>query len=322
MPHSKNSNYSVNSNISETENQRLYSKDTFTYMVKAHGCYRPREKVLLGDNLYLSLHSFQNEGVRYNAAYARMFCAGRLTPHQSYKPIETVDTEYYQMMFCREASDKYPCYIHCCNTNERVFDFIDGDLLLSEVIYLVNFHAQSHGAHWIDLNLLTCNAPCSNDPLIRSRVLIEQDQYQGPRVSKGPKTHPNTRKCTMLKRPETLAHLPFSNGEKQYYAMVGDRLIEKRTGNIIVVTKANLAEAKVREDWVFLGSIDVGSFVKHYLNGEDQLFVVDDIVPSRDDFLLIHNTMGTPVQRYVHPYEVTHYRIVDMVDPNEWLHYY
>lgn len=309
-----NSFNSPDSNVSITENQRVYGSDTFTYMVRAHGCYRPNEKVLLGDNLYLSLHAFQNEGLEYKPSYAREFCAGRLTAHPGYKPIDTVDTEYFQMLFCRNASDRSPCYVHCCTTNERVYDFIDGDLLLSELIYLMNFHAQSHDAYWIDLNLLTCNSPCTNDPIMRSRVLTEKNRYTGPRITKGHKRFPNTRKC--LKRPETLASVPFSNGLKPYYPMVGDRLWDKVLGQPVVLTQAN-----VKKDWTFVGSIDVGSFVKYYLDG-DQLFVVDELAQGRDDFLLIRKVNDPSVTLYVRPNAVTSYRIVEMEDVDQWFEYY
>jgi len=313
------SNLSINSNTFANNDTHLYGQDTFTYMVKAHGCYRPDEKVLLGDNLYLSLHAFQDEGLEYNPLYAREFCQGRLTTHPGYKPIDTVQEEYFQMLFCRNENDKHPCYIHCCTTNERVYDFVDGDLLLSEVIYLVNFHAQSHDAYWIDLNLLTCNAPCTNDPLKRTRVLVEKHRYQGPRMTKGHRKHPNTRKCTVLHRPATLEKVRFSNGDKTYYPMVGDRVLDK-TGQYVVLTQKTKAKAR---DWTFLGSIMEGSFVKYY-DGEDQLFVVEAVDVTRDDCLWIRNTRDPSVALYVRPNAVTHYRVVDMngEDMDGWIEYY
>jgi len=316
------SNASANSAVSMTNNLRVYGSDTFTYMVRAHGCYRPDEKVLLGDNLYLSLHAFQDEGLEYKTDYAREFCAGRITTHPGYKPIETIDTEYFQMLFCRTEKDMHPCYVHCCTTNERVYDFVDGDILLSELIYLVNFHASSYGVHYIDLNLLTCNSPCSNDPILRSRVLDPYNSYKGQRITKGHKQHPNTRKCVQLKRPETLARMPFTNGLKKYYPMDKDRLWDKQTGQYFLVTKAN--KGRLPRSCVFVGSLDVGSFVKHYLNGEDQEFVVEDMVKGRDDFLFIRHNKDRSVALYVDPASVTSYRIVEMkeLDVDELIQYY
>jgi hypothetical protein len=311
---------SVNSNVSITENQRLYGPDTFTYMVRSHGCYRPNEKVLLGDNVYMSLHAFQDEGLEYNPSYAREFCAGRITTHAGYKPIETIDTEYFQMLFCRTEKDRHPCYVHCCTTNERVYDFIDGDLLLSELLYLVNFHARSYGAYYIDLNLLTCNSPCSNDPITRSRILTNRKEYTGPRITARHKRFTNTRKCSQLKRPATLASVPFSNGLKPYYPMVGDRLWDKQMGQYVLVTAEN--KRRLPKSCVFVGSLDVGSFVKYYM-GEDQLFVVEEMAKGKDEFLLIRKTTDSTVFLYVDPKAVTPYRVVEMdEDVDHWFEYY
>jgi hypothetical protein len=311
----------VNSNVSITENQRLYGSDTFTYMVRSHGCYRPDEKVVLGENLYLSLHAFQDEGLEYNPIYAKEFCAGRVTPHPGYKPIDTVEHEYFQMLFCRTEKDTHPCYVHCCTTNERVYDFIDGDLLLSDLLRLVNVHARSYGGYYIDLNLLTCNRPCTNDPLIRSRILVEHNKYTGPRITKGHKKHRDTRKCTLMKRPNAVARLPLSTGRKTYYPMVGDRLWDKHMGQSITVTREN--KGHLPRSSVFIGSIDVGSFVMHGMNGEDQVFAVEDLAQGRDDFLLIRNTMDRSIVFYVVPNEVTSYRVVNMEDDmDQWFEYY
>jgi hypothetical protein len=71
-----------------------------------------------------------------------------------------------------------------------------------------------------------------------------------------------------------------------------------------------------------MGSIDVGSFVKYYLDG-DHLFVVDDLDLSRDDFLFIRKTTDPSITLYVHPTAVTHYRVVDMEgDMDQWFDYY
>lgn len=326
------SNASANSAVSITDNLRVYGSDTFTYMVRAHGCYRPDEKVVLEDNVYLSLFSFQDEGLEYKTDYAREFCAGRRTTHAGYKPIETIASEYFQMLFCRSERDKHPCYVHCCTTNERVYDFVDGDILLSELLYLVNFHASTYGASYIDLNLLTCNSPCRNYTIMRSRVLDPYHSYKGPRITKGHKKYPNTRKCVQLKRPETLAEVPFSNGLKKYYPMVNDRLWDKRTGEYVLVTKEN--KGRLPNSCVFVGSIGEGSFVKHYVakpqvegeeqKGEDQEFVVEEMVKGRDDFLFIRNNKDRSVAFFVAPAAVTSYRVVDMedTDVDELIQYY
>jgi hypothetical protein len=322
------SNASANSAVSVTDNLRVYGPDTFTYMVRAHGCYRPDEKVVLEDNVYLSLHSFQDEGLEYKTDYAREFCAGRRTTHAGYKPIETISSEYFQMLFCRSERDMHPCYVHCCSTNERVYDFVDGDILLSELLYLVNFHASTYGASYIDLNLLTCNSPCSNDPIMRSRVLDSYYSYKGPRVSKGHKKYPNTRKCIQLKRPATLAEVRFSNGVKKYYPMVNDRLWDKETGQYVLVTKEN--KEHLPKSCVFVGSIAEGSYVKHYIKGEapgegeDHEFVVEEMVRGRDDFLFIRHNKDRSMALFVAPGSVTSYRIVNMedTDVDELIQYY
>jgi hypothetical protein len=322
------SNASANSAVSVTDNLRVYGPDTFTYMVRAHGCYRPDEKVVLEDNVYLSLFSFQDEGLEYKTDYAREFCAGRRTTHAGYKPIETISSEYFQMLFCRSERDMHPCYVHCCSTNERVYDFVDGDILLSELLYLVKFHASTYGASYIDLNLLTCNSPCSNYTIMRSRVLDPYNSYKGPRITKGHKKYPNTRKCLQLKRPDTLAEVRFSNGLKKYYPMVNDRLWDKRTGQYVLVTKEN--KEQLPKSCVFVGSIAEGSYVKHYIKGEvpgegeDHEFVVEEMVKGRDDFLFIRHNKVRSMALFVAPSSVTSYRVVNMedTDVDELIQYY
>ncbi len=101
--------------------------------------------------------------------------------------------------------------------------------------------------------------------------------------------------------------------------MIGDRLLNRSTGEWLKVTrdsKGSLGSA------VFMGTIDIGSFVKYYLDG-DQLFVVDDFDFSREDFMFIRKTTDPSVTLYVRPTDVVHYRIVDMEDDmDKWFDYY
>jgi hypothetical protein len=99
--------------------------------------------------------------------------------------------------------------------------------------------------------------------------------------------------------------------------MVGDRLWDKDLGQAVVLTQIDA----IPKEAVFVGSIDVGSFVKYYLDG-DQLFVVDELAKGRDDFLLIRKVTDPSVTLYVRPTAVTSYRIVDMEDVDQWFEYY
>lgn len=124
-----------------------------------------------------------------------------------------------------------------------------------------------------------------------------------------------------MKRPATLAKIPFSDGAKPYYPMIGDRLWDKQTGQYVVVTAEN--KQRLPKSCVFVGSLDVGSFVKHYMDGEDHVFVIEEMAIGRDDFLLIRKTTDPTVVLYVDPKAITSYRVVNMEeDMDEWFEYY
>ena len=103
--------------------------------------------------------------------------------------------------------------------------------------------------------------------------------------------------------------------------MIHDRLWDKRTGEYVLVTKEN--KGHLPKSCVFVGSIAEGSFVKHYL-GEDQEFVVEEMVKGRDDFLFIRNNKDRSVALFVAPGSVTSYRVVNMedTDVDELIQYY
>ena len=104
--------------------------------------------------------------------------------------------------------------------------------------------------------------------------------------------------------------------------MVGDRLWDRQTGQYVLVTAEN--KRRLPKDSVFVGSMDVGSFVKYYM-GEDQLFVIEEMAKGKDkdEFLLIRKTTDPTVVLYVDPKAVTPYRIVEMdEDVDHWFEYY
>jgi len=67
------------------------------------------------------------------------------------------------MEFSREEKDKFDCYIYCCNTKERIYDFKNGDLLLSQVIDLVTLHNDTYSDSPAYLSMLTCNVECEDE---------------------------------------------------------------------------------------------------------------------------------------------------------------
>jgi hypothetical protein len=79
-----------------------------------------------------------------------------------------------------------------------------------------------------------------------------------------------------------------------------------------------------------VGSISEGSYVKHYIKGEapgegeDQEFVVEEMVKGRDDFLFIRHNKDRSMALFVSPASVTSYRIVNMedTDVDELIQYY
>ena len=130
------------------------------YLLSSHGCYVKDKKVDLKD-VTLLFYAEENECIIYGKRFLKGFCNESINKRKEYKPRFKKRGEYFQMEYSRELSDKSESYIYCCNTKERIYDFKNGDLLLSQVIDLITLHNNSESP--IYLSLLTCNSECSDE---------------------------------------------------------------------------------------------------------------------------------------------------------------
>ena len=130
------------------------------YLLSSHGCYVKDKKVDLKD-VTLLFYAEENECIIYGKRFLKGFCNESINKRKEYKPRFKKRGEYFQMEYSREVSDKSESYIYCCNTKERIYDFKNGDLLLSQVIDLITLHNNSESP--IYLSLLTCNSECSDE---------------------------------------------------------------------------------------------------------------------------------------------------------------
>jgi hypothetical protein len=145
------------------------------YFITSHGCYNKDKKVDL-KKLTLLFYTRENECLFYGNKYLKSFCNESLNKRKEYKPLFKKRGEYFQMEFGREEKDKHESYIYCCNTKERIYDFKNGDLLLSQVVDLVTLHNNSESP--IYLSMLTCNIECDNDEEEYGRKLHRKSSFK------------------------------------------------------------------------------------------------------------------------------------------------
>ena len=132
------------------------------YFISSHGCYTNRRKVNL-KKVTLLFYARENECIVYNNKFLKAFCRESTDKRKEHKPLFKKRREYFQMEFCREETDKFDSYIYCCNTKERIYDFKNGDLLLSQVVDLVTLHNDTYSDSPIYLSMLTCNVECEGE---------------------------------------------------------------------------------------------------------------------------------------------------------------
>ena len=132
------------------------------YFITSHACYTNDRKVNL-KNITLGFYARENECVFYGNKFLKSFCNESINKRKEYKPLFKKRREYFQMEFARNEGDKYDSYIYCCNTKERIYDFKNGDLLLSQVVDLITLHNNTYSDSPIYVSLLTCNVECYDE---------------------------------------------------------------------------------------------------------------------------------------------------------------
>jgi len=145
------------------------------YLLSSHGCYVKDKKVNLKD-VTLCFYAEENECIIYGKRFLEGFCNESINKRKEYKPKFKKRGEYFQMEYGRDVTDKLESYIYCCNTKERIYDFKNGDLLLSQVIDLITLHNNSESP--IYLSLLTCNTECSDEGENFGRTLHRKRSFK------------------------------------------------------------------------------------------------------------------------------------------------
>ena len=147
------------------------------YFISSHGCYTNRRKVNL-KKVTLLFYARENECIIYNNKFLKAFCRESTNKRKEHKPLFKKRREYFQMEFSREETDTHDSYIYCCNTKERIYDFKNGDLLLSQVVDIVTLHNNTYSDSPIYLSILTCNSECEEDGENYGRTLHRKSSFK------------------------------------------------------------------------------------------------------------------------------------------------
>jgi len=232
------------------------------YVVTSHGCHRKVEKIPLY-NVRLLMYSYENEYVRYKPPYIETFCQkGYRKKNKAYKPLFGVSDAYYEMEFGKEEGDRFHSYVQCCKTGETIYDFANGDLLLSDVIELVRYHAQLHKYPGkINLSILTCNTPCKGKVPDVGTALHRSNSYK---INLEPPTYNwnGTRAVSRAKRKKNMTRLANSQRMIVHVPKSGNTMIHKTTGEKIKVTKNTVHQASaLKKTHYYLPNLVPGDFV-------------------------------------------------------------
>jgi hypothetical protein len=226
------------------------------YLITTHGCYRKHETVDL-KAAKLLVYAYENECLRYGEEYYSSFCNKSIHKRKgNYKRKFIATPKYYQMEFSRLPGDNFPSYIKCCKTNKILYDFKNGDLLLSDVLDLITAYNDHVDPSPIYLSVLTCNTECSDK---------ENTNFgEHLTVNRPPKLYPSSKKNWNVSRKSvTNARkknmlIPASRGTLKH-RFKPDNLAIESNGTRTLVTEDNRKRLKTRS--YFLPQVNVGNVV-------------------------------------------------------------
>jgi len=237
------------------------------YVITAHGCHR-KEKIPL-HNVKLLMYAYENEYVRYKPPYAGSFCKKSYNKKSKYyKPLFRVSDRYYQMSFGREEGDRFYSYVECCKTGETIYDFANGDLLLSDVIELIKHHAAIHEYNDpLYLSILTCNTPCNGVVPDVGTYLHRSTSYE-PGLEPANYNWATTRNKSTRRRKLNMVRLPKSRRVRSHFPKPGNTMAHSVTHEKSEVPEG-LPLSDLREihrTHYFIPNLQFGDFV--YYRGE------------------------------------------------------
>lgn len=148
------------------------------YYINAHACHYFNELI----NIDITLYFYASEGecIVVTQGFLDNICSAT----NEYGPLFNNSTkslftkpptsQYHQIEFGREADDPVESIIYCCGRDSsrdrgdvygEIYDFINGDLSLSQVIDLLKLHDSIHGDSTpIELYIFSCNKECDSPP--------------------------------------------------------------------------------------------------------------------------------------------------------------
>lgn len=249
------------------------------YFITTHGCFRKKETIDL-KGIHLLFHAYENECVKYNNAYLRSFCKDSINKLKGKQaPVFTATKKYYEMEFGRQDGDRSDSYIQCCTTGELIYDFINGDLLLSDAIDIISAHSALYDPSPIYVSVLTCNVECSDFNTNYGTTLHRTiSSTNTPNRYPPNKNNWNAvRKSARNTRKQNMNSISISKGTRKHRLKLGNSVIHPKKGTKNVVTKENKKKLKARGSY-FLPEVEPGNTVLYknelwrimYIEGEGE----------------------------------------------------
>jgi hypothetical protein len=244
------------------------------YFITTHGCHRKNETIDL-KSAKLLVHAYENECIRYGEPYLRSFCSKSIHKHKGiHKPKFTVTRTYYEMEFGRQDAEEFDSYIKCCTTGEIIYDFINGDMLLSEVIDLITVYndhfSPTPEPSPIYISVLTCNTECSDYNTNYGEHLTP---HRAPARYPASKNNWNRTRSLVAQSRKQNRSRPVSRGTLKHRFKVGDIAVHPTTGVQTIVTKENKKKVKARGSF-FVPAVESGNTVL-YQNDLWQILFID-----------------------------------------------
>ena len=259
------------------------------YLITAHGCRR--KEIIPLHNVRLAMYAYEDEYVKYSPPYAADFCEKSLNKKKkAYKPLFVVSGSYYEMSFGKEQGDKFHSFVESCSKHQPIYDFANGDLLLSDVIELIRHHAYINDHEGIiNLAVLTCNMPCSGPDVPNVGTHLHRStSYENGKEPADYNWH-KTRRKSMLKRKKNMVRLPESQRIKSHIPKAGNTIYHSETHERMVVPEGltNRNRMTLKRSHYFIPNLQSGDFVFYY----GETYVIDQIAEEhRITYYEIRNT--------------------------------
>ena len=214
------------------------------YLITTHGCFRKHETIDLND-VKLLMYAHENECIRYSKRYYQTFCNKSVQKRKgNYKRKFIATKKYYQMEFGSLPEDEFESYIQCCRTKKIIYNFKNGDMLLSDILDMITAYNNHFNPTPIYVSVLTCNTNCAD-----KSETNENDYGENLGLGRPPFLFPSskknwnsTRNAGANARKRNML-IPSSRGTLRHRFKPGNRVIEPN-GTETLVTEKNRKSLK------------------------------------------------------------------------------